>query len=234
MFELLSTLLKGSNAKAVEAATDHFAIDLLNQKIREAEAGVTGAKHALATLIVRQRAEQTALSVLRSRKSALEDRVRQAMAGGSNDLAIQGATSIAELENEETARVETVARLDEKVARLRHSVEKAHRRVIDLRQGAVTARAIDIERRSQRSLNRSLERGSAAEEAEALIRRIAGQDDPLEQAEIVEEIDHSLTHRTTEDLLAEAGFGPATKVRAEDVLARLRTTPAPTTQYSSP
>ena len=47
MFELLSTLLKGSNAKAVEVATDHFAIDLLNQKIREAEAGVSGAKQSL-------------------------------------------------------------------------------------------------------------------------------------------------------------------------------------------
>ena len=65
MFELLSTLLKGSNAKAVEVVTDHFAIDLLNQKIREAEGGVNGAKQALATLILRQRAEQTAISPIR-------------------------------------------------------------------------------------------------------------------------------------------------------------------------
>jgi len=234
MFELLSTLLKGSNAKAVEAATDHFAIDLLNQKIREAEASVNGAKQALATLILRQRAEQTALSLLRSRKSALEDRVRQAMGVGSTDLAMDGANAIAEMENEEAIRAQTLARLDENVLRLRHSVEKAHRRVIDLRQGAITARAIDLERRSQRSLNRSLQSGSAIDEAEALIRRVAEQDDPLEQAEIVEEIDQSLTHKSTEDRLAEAGFGPATKVRAEDVLARLRTTPAPTTQYSNP
>ena len=104
MFELLSTLLKGSNAKAVEAATDHFAIDLLNQKIREAEAGVNGAKQALATLILRQRAEQTALNLLRSRKSALEDRVRQAMGVGSTDLAMDGANAIAEMENEEAVR----------------------------------------------------------------------------------------------------------------------------------
>jgi phage shock protein A len=233
MFDLLSTLLKGSNAKAVEAATDHFAIDLLSQKIREAEAGVNGAKQALATLILRQRAEQTALNLLRSRKAALEDRVRQAMSAGSSELAMDGARSIAEMENEESVRSGTIARLDEKVGRLRHSVEKAHRRVIDLRQGAITARAIDVERRSQRNLNRSLQRGSAIDEAEALIRRVAEQDDPLEQAEIVEEIDQSLTHKSTEDRLADAGFGPSTKVRAEDVLARLRTTPAPT-QYSNP
>jgi len=228
MFELLSTLLKGSNAKAVEAVTDHFAIDLLNQKIREAEGGVSGAKQALATLILRQRAEQTALSLLRSRKAALEDRVRSAINAGSNELAMEGASAIAEMENEEATRAQTILRLDERVTRLRHSVEKAHRRVVDLRQGAITARAIDVERRSQRSLNRSLNGGSAIDEAEALIRRVADQDDPLDQAEIVEEIDQSLSHKTTEDRLAAAGFGPSTKVRAEDVLARLRTTPAPT------
>ena len=228
MFNLLSTLLKGANAKAVETATDHFAIDLITQKIREAEMGVAGAKQALATLILRQRAEQKALELLRGRKSALEDRVREALAANSTDLAMEGAAAIAEMDNEAMLRGDTVARLEEKVVRLRHSVEKAHRRVIDLRQGAVTARAIDVERRSQRNINRSLRNGSAIDEAEALIRRVAEQDDPLEQADIVEEIDQSLTHRTTEDRLAAAGFGPQTKVRAEDVLARLRTTPAPT------
>lgn len=224
MFELLSTLIKGTNAKAVEAATDIFAIDLITQKIREAEAGVNNAKQALATLIMRQRAEQKALDLLRSRKITLEDRVRQTLAAGNESLAMDGASSIAQMDNEEAVRAETVARIDEKVERLRHYVEKAHRRVVDLRQGAVTARAIDLERKSQRRINKSVG-GSAIDEAEALIRRVADQDDPLAQADIVEEIDNSLSHKTTEDRLAEAGFGPATKVRAEDVLARLRTTP---------
>ena len=224
MFDLLSTLLKGSNAKAVEAATNHFAIDLLGQKIREAEAGVAGAKQALASLILRQRAEQKALDLLRSRKTSLEDRIRQALASNNAELAMEGASAVAEMENETSVRVETLIRLEEKVSRLRGSVEKAHRRVVDLRQGAITARAIDLERRSQHRLNHALG-GNAMEEAEALIRRVAEQDDPLAQAEIVEEIDNSLSHKTAEDRLAEAGFGPATKVRAEDVLARLRTTP---------
>ena len=224
MFDLLTTLIKGSNAKAVETATDFFAIDLINQKIREAEAGVNNAKQALASLIMRQRAEQKALDMLETRRSTMEDRVRQALAAGSNDLAMEGAASIAEMENEALVRRETLARLDEKVTRLRSSVEKAHRRVVDLRQGAITARAIDLERRSQHRLNRSLG-GNAIEEAEALIRRVAEQDDPLAQAEIVEEIDAGLNHKTTEDRMAAAGFGPATKVRPEDVLARLRSTP---------
>ena len=224
MFELFSTLVRGANAKANEAVTDAFAIDLITQKIREAEAGVSGAKQALATLILRQRAEQKALELLETRRQTLEDRVRQALAAGNTELAAAGASSVADMENEALVRRETLARLDEKVSRLRLSVEKAHRRVVDLRQGAITARAIDLERKSQHRLNRALG-GNAMEEAEALIRRVAEQDDPLAHAEIVEEIDASLSHKSTDDRLAAAGFGPATKVRPEDVLARLRSTP---------
>jgi phage shock protein A len=225
MFDLLSTLIKGANAKAVETATDAFAIDLINQKIREADAGVSSAKQALASLILRQRAEQKALEVLQSRKAGLEQRVRQALAGGNDSLALEGANAIAEMDNEAVVRAETVARLDDKVIRLRGSVEKATRRVVDLRQGAITARAIDLERKSQTRIHRAINGNSAMQEAEALIRRVADQDDPLAHSEIVDEIDNSLSHKTTEDRLAAAGFGPATKVRAEDVLARLRTAP---------
>lgn len=230
MFDLLSTLMRGANAKATETATDYFAIDLLNQKIRQAEAGVTGAKQALANLIMRQRTEQRALDMVRTRKIGLEDRVRDALAAGNDELAMEGATAIAELENEEDVRAETVLRVAEKVKRLRLSVEKAHRRVVDLRQGAVTARAIDVERKAQKRVIRSINGGTAIEEAEALIRRVADQEDPLEQAEI----DASLSHKLTEDRLAAAGFGPQTKVRPEDVLARLKSKLTPPADSPAP
>lgn len=225
MFDLLSTLIKGANAQAVERATDHFAIDLIGQKIREAEGGVSAAKQALASLILRQRAEQKARDALVGRRDALEERVRLALAAGNEALALEGANALAEMENEIAIRAETVSRLEEKAVRLRNSVEKASRRVVDLRQGAITARAIDLERRSQTRIHRAINGNSAMQEAEALIRRVADQDDPLAHSEIIDEIDNSLSHKNTEDRLADAGFGPATKVRAADVLARLRTTP---------
>ena len=39
MLNLLSTLVKGANARALDEATDYFAIDLIKQKIKEAEQG---------------------------------------------------------------------------------------------------------------------------------------------------------------------------------------------------
>ncbi len=225
MFDLIATLMKGANARATEAATDVFAIDLINQKIREAEAGLSNAKAALAALILRQRKELQALDQLVARKRDLETRAKKALDAGNEGLAADAASAIADLENEETVRRQTLERLAERIGSLRLSVEKANRRIVDLRSSASAAAAIDLERKAQRRVNRALNSTSPIHEAEALIRRVSEQDDPLAQSEVLDEIDASLSHENVTDRLAEAGFGDARKVSADDVLARLRTKP---------
>ena len=61
-------------------------------------------------------------------------------------------------------------------------------------------------------------------EAEELIEKVLSRDDPLEQSEILKEIDQGLKHEGIEGRMADAGFGPATKITAEDVLKRLSPT----------
>lgn len=221
MFNLFSTLIKGANARALDTATDHFAIDLINQKVREAEQGLASAKNTLATLIIRQRQEKKSADQLASRKSDLENRAKKAMADDNETLAMDAATAIAELENEQSVRSETLKRLGERVTRMRLSIEKAHRRIVDLRQGATTAQAMDMERKAQKSLNRSIGNTDAIREAETLIARVANQDDPFEQGDVLDEIDQSLSHETVKDRLADAGYGSSGKTSAQDVLARL-------------
>jgi hypothetical protein len=148
MFELLSTLLRGSSL--TPAATD-------------AEAG-----QALRNLLHQQRATQIALDQLWRRRSALEDRVRQAIAAHADDVAADGARAIAQIENEEATRRHALARIDEKITRLRRSAEM--------------------------------------------------EDGPVE----------GLDEEST------GGTESTGKVEAEDVLVRLRSTSAPTTQFASP
>ncbi|MCF6322608.1 MAG: PspA/IM30 family protein, partial [Rhizobiaceae bacterium] len=121
MLNLFSTLVKGVNARAVENTTDHFAIDLISQKIHEAEQGLSQAKNTLATLIIRQRQEAKLLAQLIARKNDLENRAKKALADDNEALAIDAATAIAELENEQTVRKETLERLGERVDRMRFS-----------------------------------------------------------------------------------------------------------------
>ena len=61
-----------------------------------------------------------------------------------------------------------------------------------------------------------------ADEADALIKRVLGEDDPFERSEILREIEGDLSGTSTADRLADAGFGPATRSTAHAVLARLK------------
>lgn len=225
MFQAVRTLIAGANAQANEHLTDRFAIDLLTQKIREAEDMLTNAKQTLASIIVRERTERSNLDAISGQIADLERRATSALKAGSDGLVVDAAAAIASLENERNLRTKTVAGLAERAQRMRVSIEKMHRRIIDLRQGAIQARAIDAEHKAQRSLNRTIGSSTSVREAEELLARILGRDDPLVETSVLDEIDEELGHSRIVDRLADAGFGAPLKIRADDVLLRLRATP---------
>jgi len=227
MFNLLKTLITGANAQAEEALTDHFAIDLIEQKIREADAGLSAAKNTLASLIVRQRNEERHLGRLTAEIADLEKRAGLALEDGNENLAVDAAAAIADLSNEQEIRQATVAQLGQRVLRMQATISKANRRIIDLRQGMISARAVDAERRAQKSLNRTIGNSTAMRDAETLINRVMTADDPLEQSDVLDEIDAGLNGASIRDRLAQAGYGDRTKVTAGDVLARLKAASAP-------
>lgn len=222
MFKVLNTLFRGASARAEEQLTDHFAIDLIEQKIREAEGALSLAKTTLAALIIRQRNEQQTLTRLETQIADLETRARQALTAGREDLATGAASAIANLENERAVRQDTLNQLADRVARTQAAVEKANRRIIDLRQGMISARAADAERKAQKSLNRSIGTTTSIREAEELIARVVNGPDPFAESEVLDEIDAGLNQTGIRDQLGAAGFGSKSKVDASDVLARLK------------
>jgi len=222
MFKTLSTLIAGVNARSEDRVRDAFAIELIDQKIREAETSLKAAKATLASLIQRQRSEERQRDALKGRMKDMMNRAQSALDSGRDELAGEAAQAVAQMENELTIRIETCNRLDQKVIRLRNSIEAGHRRIIDLKQGAIQARAVRREQAIQSKLNSSIGHTSNVEEAEELIKRVMGRDDPFEQSEILREIDRDLGHETLQDRMADQGFGPATRTTADDVLARLK------------
>ena len=79
MLATFKTLFAGANARAEEQARDVYAIELIDQKIRETEAQVHAAKSTLASLIQRRRSEQKLLDMLRTRIQSLTERAREAI-----------------------------------------------------------------------------------------------------------------------------------------------------------
>ncbi len=179
MFKTLSTLIAGASARSEDRVRDAFALELIDQKIREAEGSLKAAKATLATLIQRQRSEQRQAEGLDTRIADMTERARAAIDAGKDELAAEAADAIARMENERVIRTETLDRLDQKVMRLKSSIEAGHRRIIDLRQGAIQARAVRREQDVQMRMVRTNGPSVAVEEAEELISRDLGRDDPF-------------------------------------------------------
>jgi len=222
MFGTLKTLMQGTNARTEERVRAAYAIELIDQKIRESADGLRLAKATLASLIQRQRAEERQIAALATRAEDLMARAREALTSGREDLATEAAEAIAVMENELTLRRDTKSRLETRVMKMQNGVETATRRLIDLRQGAVAARAVRDEQALAVRMHSTLSGQSPMAEAEELIAGVLGRDDPYEQSEILAEIDRGLNREGIAEKLADQGFGRALKSTTADVLARLK------------
>ena len=215
--------MTGSSARAEERIRDTYSIELIEQKIHESAAALKAAKYGLASLIQRERTEQSQITALELRVSDLMQRAAEALKGERQDLAQQAAQAIADMENELVGRRGTLCRLETRILQLRQSVEAANRRLIDLRQGAVAAKAVRQEQILQKRLSRHVGAECAMDEAAELIAKVMQKEDPFEQGEILRQIDSELSHESIQEKLSDAGFGEATKTTAADVLGRLQT-----------
>ncbi len=222
MFTTIRTLILGAQARAEGQVRSTYAIELIDEKIRQSQEALRIAKGGLVSLMQREQAELRHIEGLLIRMNDLTTRAESALAAGNEALAHEAAEAIAVMENELILRRETAARLETRILRLRQSVETTHRRIIDLKQGAISARAVRQEHGIQRRINTTLAGQSPMAEAEELIAGVMGEDDPFEQSEILVRIDRGLDRDDVADRLAAAGHGAATKITAAAVLARLR------------
>jgi len=140
---------------------------------------------------------------------------------------MDAARLLADLENERDVRERTLESSREKAGRIRLNIEKTHRRLIDLRQGLLTAQSIEIERGAIRQMKGDMSASSAIHEGEAVLKRLINGQDPIEIMEAYEEVESQISGENIMDRLAESGFGKSDKINALDVLARFKPKPKP-------
>ena len=222
MWKTIMTIVLGKSARVEQRLETENAALIIEQKIREAESGHEIAKRGLATLIARVKSEQKALSVIDARIEDLEARTRQAIEAGKDSLAGDAAKLLAELENERKVRQRTVITVDEKIDKMRLAIEKTQRRLVDLKQGLLTAQSIEAERSALTKMKGDLSANSALREGDAVLQRLLSSEDPVSQMEALEDIEADLSGASVIDRLSEEGFGKSEKVSAADVLERLK------------
>ena len=230
MYNIIRTIILGRQARAVQRLETDNAALIIEQKIREAEAGHGAAKRGLASLLVRIGSEKRALEMLDTRLADLTARARKALEAGREDLAEEAATHIAEMENERAVRVRTLEGAETKAQRVRLAIERTHRQLVTLRQGLITAQSVERERHAMRNMQGDAQALSAIREGEAVLNRLLGSEDPVAVMDVLDEIEADLSGESVAERLSGEGFGDPLRLTQSFVLDRLKAETKPKTK----
>ncbi len=226
MLKTMMTLMRGSAASAAEDLADRNALLILDQQVRDVQAGLGRAQRALAVALAEDAQEARRDEQAAARIGGLESRARAALRAGREDLATEAAHAIATLEAECQAGRQAGALFATEIARMRHAVADAERRLAELQRGRRVARVAEAVRVSRRG---RIESAGPAQctlpEAEQTLARLRDRQAREAAAEdLLDGITAQTAPQTAEERLAQAGFGPAARPDAASVLARLKRT----------
>ncbi|GJE15856.1 PspA/IM30 family protein [Methylobacterium marchantiae] len=218
MLNLFRLLARGAAAKAEEELIDRNALLILDQQIRETRTSLERSRLALAAAIAGDKAEERRLAAVETRAADLEERALAALAAGREDLAVEAADAIAELEAERDAIREARLRFAREVVRIRSVVADATRRQNELERGRRIAAAAEAARRL--GVHAGPSERATLKEAEATLTRLrALQAEAADTEAALAEIEPGLS---IAERLEREGFGPSTRPSGGAVLDRLR------------
>jgi phage shock protein A len=170
MFNTIITLVRGRSHDAAQTLADANALSILRQQLRDAASGVEAARRAVAVVMAYAERERKSLPRINAQLADLEGRALAALAQGREDLAIEAAAAIAQLEAERTTTETALATYDVETARLRDEVSGAETRLRDLRRGLQLADAAQKSQSVRGVVSRPVNASLA--EAEATLTRL--------------------------------------------------------------
>ncbi len=222
MLKTIVTLLRGQAAVAEENIADRHALLLLDQQMRDAQAGLNRAQHALAVALAEEAQEEKRTAAVADRIAGLESRARAALAGARTDLATEAAETIAALEVELESGRQARTLFAAEIARLRGLITDAEQRLVALQQGRRVARVAETVRMARRRIEPADPSHCTLIEAEQTLARLRKRQSMILTAEdALDGITAATRPQAMEDRLADAGFGQPTRPTAASVLARL-------------
>lgn len=221
MFNTIITLVRGRSHDAAQALADANALSILRQQLRDAATGVEAARRAVAVVMAYAERERKSLPRIAAQLVDLEARALAALGQGREDLAVEAAAAIAQLEAERTTTQTALATYDVEIARLRDEVAGAETRLRELQRGLQLADAAQKSQTVRGVVARPVT--ASLTEAEATLARLQTRQFHAEAtAAAVTELSAGLSAEAISARLAAAGCGPALRPDAAAVLARLK------------
>ncbi|MEM8579447.1 MAG: PspA/IM30 family protein [Pseudomonadota bacterium] len=221
MLKQLFTLARGRATDAGQTYLDANAVALLRQQMREAAAGVARSRKAVAVAMAYAERERAALAKLDGQIADLEDRARAALEKDREDLALEAANAIADLEADRDAAQRTVDTYDRDIAGLRRSLKQSESQLAQLQRGQRLAEAAAKTHHVRGTLpaGPSSDLTDAAETLARLRDRQALADETMAA---MTELSTAQSADAVSDRLAAAGMGAPKQTTADAVLARLK------------
>jgi phage shock protein A len=221
MFNTLITLVRGRSHDAAQGLADANALSILRQQLRDAAAGVEAARRSVAVVMAYAERERKSLPRINAQLSDLEGRALAALTQDREDLAVEAAAAIAQLEAERTTTERALATYEVEIVRLREEVQGAETRLRELQRGLQLADAAQKSQSVRGVVSRPVTASLA--EAEATLTRLQSRQFHAEAtAAAVIDLSAGQSAEAVAARLAAAGCGPSLKPDAAAVLARLK------------
>ena len=220
----LVTLLRGSARELGQSVVDSNATRIYEQEIIDAKNSIAEAKTELTGVMAKQM--QTARDIERIKTDLLrhEDLALQALNKAEEGLALEVAERVAGLEAEMAAQTQAHASYALQVSRLKALIRAAETRVREHEREIGIAKTTESVYRATQSISESIgATGSQLTSARDSLERIKKRHEDLaDRMTAAEQLDEEFGHRALERKLADAGIGDSDKVRAAQVMERLK------------
>jgi phage shock protein A len=223
MFKQIVTLVRGKTNDAADAAMDANALVLLRQQVRDCAQALDIARRSASLAIAQHDQETRQIRKTIDQIARLEMRAIDAIREERLDLAQETATTIARLEQERDAATLAQLEFSVEIDKLKANVRDGERRLRELERGQrLAATAQNTLRLRQTKPALGLGALSDAEQTLARLRERQTQEEVAEAA--LAEMQIAWCPDGLEQRLVEAGCGPETLSRADQIMARLQIT----------
>ena len=223
MFKTLVTLFRARTFIAEAKFSDAHALTLLDQQVRDCVAALAEAKKAAALAAAQHQAERRRLETLERQIADLESRACAALNQGRDNLALETAGLLADLEADRDAVSRACELCERECEKMRARLRKSQARLAELDRGRNLARARDSLGQLRRDAQADNPFRAGFAEAEATLARLNQRNQLADDAdEALAGFDDERSPERQAEKLAQAGCGPRLRPTAEDVLARLR------------
>lgn len=223
VWKKLFTAIKGGANEAAEAVADNQALRILDQEIREAKEELRKSDEALVGIIAKRKMSEQKVSGFDSGIAEYEAHARSAMEKGQQELALECATKVAALRNEQQAEDTYLQQFKKSEQTMRTNIAQAKDKLRQLEQQIDVIKANEAVQKAQAAVSTTnvganAKMHTAVESLDRIKRR---QDERQAQFEAAEEMHEEQSGSNLDKKLAEAGITPNSANSAEDELARI-------------